>query len=416
MKRSIFLLSLLLLAVAGVAQDLDTKPTVAPRQYPILIMDTPQQLFTMRQVNESYLSGFRLLSRFVHENTDNVMFADAILIGLHSLFLLPLTHEEGHRSVLTVLNIGSVSQPYFNRHGAAYVKGVSDQTLKNLRDTDLPSFIRLHTAGLESDYMLARRAEAMTSFGYDNYKTLRIEYLMRKAGILQYYLFGLFGADVELEEEANELERDIVGYDTYGAARHIHRPFLPYYRYTLYTDLSKAEKRFVQRMGLRSLLSLLNPLIIGKERFTINDKLSMNAGFGYSGTPFGDMSDLNMWLVHNKLKIDAYARLYQNRHTFFPAMGAGIYDYPLSEKVSFSLYAHFWQQPKNIDFNTNKAESGGAMDACIKLLIPGQIGRKLAGASLDFGMIYKTKGFLPEEMMMKEYFGLRIGTTLHLNN
>ena len=46
-----------------------------------------------------------------------------------SLITIPLTHEEGHRAVLTTNHIGSVSNPFFNENLAAYVKGVSDQTL-----------------------------------------------------------------------------------------------------------------------------------------------------------------------------------------------------------------------------------------------------------------------------------------------
>ena len=54
---------------------------------------------------------------------------------------MPLTHEEGHRSILTVNYVGSISQPFFNESGAAYVNGVTDQTLMDLRDNDLPTYI-----------------------------------------------------------------------------------------------------------------------------------------------------------------------------------------------------------------------------------------------------------------------------------
>ena len=34
--------------------------------------------------------------------------------------------------------------------------------------------------------------------------------------------------------------------------------------------------------------------------------------------------------------------------------------------------------------------------------------------SLDLGLIYKTKGFLPEEVQLNEHFGVRLGLTLNL--
>ena len=38
----------------------------------------------------------------------------------------------------------------------------------------------------------------------------------------------------------------------------------------------------------------------------------------------------------------------------------------------------------------------------------------LHGFSLDMGFIYKTKGFLPEEIEMNEHVGIRMGTTFRM--
>jgi hypothetical protein len=38
----------------------------------------------------------------------------------------------------------------------------------------------------------------------------------------------------------------------------------------------------------------------------------------------------------------------------------------------------------------------------------------LNGFSFDLGLIYKTKGFLPEEMYLDKHFGIRIGTTIRI--
>ena len=127
------------------------------KEYSFLIMDTPHQLYSMRQYNKNYLSALRLVVTRSSEVLGPLR--TNILHQLASLFLAPLTHEEGHRSVLTHLGIGSISKPFFNEKGAAYVMGVRDSELKDLRDTDLPNYIRLHTAGIESDYMLVDRIQ-----------------------------------------------------------------------------------------------------------------------------------------------------------------------------------------------------------------------------------------------------------------
>jgi hypothetical protein len=39
----------------------------------------------------------------------------------------------------------------------------------------------------------------------------------------------------------------------------------------------------------------------------------------------------------------------------------------------------------------------------------------LNGFSVDFGLVYKTEGFLPEELYLDEHFGFRFGTTIKLD-
>jgi hypothetical protein len=382
--------------------------------YSFIIQDSPSQLFTMRQVNQSYLSGYRLFAKGLYNISKNESVADLLQIGLQSLFFLPFTHEEGHRSILTGNNIGSVSQPYFNKYGAAYVKGVTDQTLQNLRDNDLPTYIRLHSGGLESDYMLTVRMETLGSFDKDDFKYYKWEYWFRKLGILQYYVTGLFGFEIDLKEEKDELKRDIVGYDTYGAARHLYRPKMDFYRYTKYKDLTSEEKKYVHRMGYRSLLNLLNPLMIGKGNFKAGEDLRYNIGMGYTMAPFGDFIDENIWIKYKDFNIHAYARQFQNRNKWFHGFGLSLIDLQLNKRFYTNISGHFWNQPDNYDFNTNESFSGGAIDVDLRYFFFIDRGTWLKGFSFDLGMIYKTEGFLPEELYFKEHLGLRIGTTIRL--
>lgn len=382
--------------------------------YRFIIQDSPSQLFTMRQVNQSYLSGYRLFARGLYSASKNDLIADLLQVGLQTIFFMPLTHEEGHRSILTVNNIGSVSQPYFNKYGAAYVKGVTDQTLQDLRDNDLPTYIRLHSGGLESDYMLTKRMESIGSFERDNFKNYKWEYWLRKLAILQYYVTGLFGFEIDLEEEEYELERDIVGYDTYGAARHLFRPDMNFHRYTKYNDLTNEEKKYVNRMGYRSLLNLLNPLMLGKGNFRISEDVKMNLGMGYTMAPFGDFIDENIWIKYKDLNFHAYARQFQNRDNWFNGFGLSLIDFQLHKRVYTNISGHFWNQPKDYDFNNSESFSGGAIDMDLRYFFFNSRDTWLDGFSFDLGMIYKTKGFLPEELYLKEHFGLRIGTTIRL--
>jgi hypothetical protein len=411
MYRTLLLTALISSFCISFAQNDTVKKTV---DYSFIIQDAPSRLFTMRQVDQSYFSAYRLLARGLYAATTNDRIADILQLGLQAFFLMPLTHEEGHRSILTANNIGSVSQPYFNEHGAAYVTGVADRTLQDLRDNDLPSYIRLHTAGLESDYRLAVRAEMTGSFGLDDFNNYRWEYWVRKLAILQYYVTGLFKFDFDLKEESDELDRDVVGYDTYGAVRHLFRPAMNFYRYTRYDDLTGDEIKFVKRLGYRSLLNLLNPLLIGKENFSLTESTRLNAGFGYTMSPFGDFIDENIWITWRSFNIGFYARQFQNRTNWFNGFGVSLNEFKPIDRLSLSFCGHFWQQPVNFDFLTPDHFTGGAIDMDARYFFLNRKNSPAWGFSIDAGLIYKTKGFLPEELYLGEHVGFRIGTTVRL--
>jgi len=408
----LFVVIIIAAGTSGVELDSASKAT----SYKFLLQDDPAQLFTMQQVTQNYLAGYGLLSRGLYSTVKNDKVADILCFGLSSFFFMPFTHEEGHRSILTARNIGSVSQPYFNKNGFAYVKGVHDETLQHFRDNDLPSYIRLHTAGLESDYLLTKRVETIGAFAFDDFRYYRWEYLIRKLTLAQYYLSGLLKAEIDEPEEENELERDIVGYDTYGAARHLFRPAMEFHRYTTYSELTGEERKFIKRSGYRSLLNALHPLVAGRENFAYKDNITWSAGAGYTMAPFGDFIDETFWASYKKkYNVMLYLRQFQNYDAWFPAVGAGLIRYQPIERLSIDCSGHFWRQPENFAFRTSSAFSGGAFDLDLSwfMLYEGDDAVK-RGASVDLGFLYKTDGFMPEIMFLEEQFVFRIGTTLRL--
>ena len=248
-------------------------------------------------------------------------------------------------------------------HYTLHVDGVTDQTLKDLRDTKFPTFIRLHTAGFESDYMLATREETLLSFEDERYKNLMVEYLFRKAALLIYFTEGIFKRDSDGPEEADELKRDIVGNDLYGVIRHLFRPTMEYRRYTRYSDLTTAELQYLQRVQRRTFLNLANANLIGIGNFQLTDNLKANLGLGHCMGPFGDFIDEKIWLTYRKnLNVNAYVREFENRDHWFWGVGAGIHDYPVTERLKVSGMAHYWRQPLNLSFNTGTAKAGGAVE------------------------------------------------------
>jgi len=381
--------------------------------YSFLIQDTPTRLFTMRQSNINYLNGYRF---FVRE-LDKVFsrhISTLIQFTAVNLFFVPLTHEEGHRSILTARGIGAISQPYYNSKGAAYVVGVRDAELEHLRNTEFPNYIRLHTAGLESDFMLINRMETLGAFDEDDVRTLYVEYVSRKFAQISYYALSLIPKlTPKLDEEANELERDIVGHDVYGAIRHLHRPQMKFYRYTEYDHLTDTEKKFVKRVGFRSLLNVANPMVFQKKNFSILENLKGSFGLGYSMAPFGDFIDENFWFQFcSKIKLHLYLRQFQNREHWFWAGGIRLWDFAFSQRFRTSLTTHLWQQPRQLDFNSSAAQNGAAIDVLVKYFIPLKGSSRVKAISVDLGLLHKNYGFIPEEIILDKTTSIRVGSSI----
>ena len=365
-------------------------------------------LSTMKQTNENVTSINRIVSRLVNDDASKV--DDVIKFGVSFLGEM-VTHEEGHRSVLTNLEIGAISQPFSIFKGVAYVKGVTDETLINLRDNDLPDYIRLHTAGLESDYSNMIRDEGLIALGLDDYENIGTEYIVHKMAHLSYFLTTLIpGLSPKLKEETNELERDIVGHDIFGAVRHLHRPDMAFYRYTNYDDLTKEEKRFAKKVSLFSLFNLANPILFGKTNFKINDKLKANAGLGYTLAPFGGFIDENFWIdFDNRIKVHSYIREFHNKSNWFLGGGVKLVNYALyQDKIMLNADLNLWSQPKNLSFTESNGDFGFGGELNIGYKVYDTKNQKHS-IYLNSGISYKEDGFIPEYASLNESTKINFG-------
>jgi len=353
------------------------------------------ELTTMKQINENYLSANRILCRLIDDDEAKV---DDILKFMTSFLGLIITHEEGHRSVLTNLEIGSISQPFSIFEGVAYVKGVTDETLINLRQNNFHDYIRLHTAGLESDYMVTNKIESLIALELDDYKNLRTDYLVHKLSQIGYFISVFVPkTSPNLKEEDSELERDIVGHDVFGAIRHLYRPNMEFYRYTNFDDLTKKERKFATKISLLSFLNLANPIVFGKTNFKVNERLKMNAGVGYTLSPFGGFIDENIWLIINdNIKIHSYFRQFHNENDWFLGGGCNLINYSMfQDKLILNGGIDLWSQPKNLSFTEGEGDFGYGINMNLGYKIYDTKNNKQS-IYLNGGLSYKEAGFIPE--------------------
>ncbi|GAA3657521.1 hypothetical protein [Flavivirga jejuensis] len=368
-------------------------------------------LLTMKQANENYLSANRILTKLIDNDESKI---DEIFKFSASFLGLIITHEEGHRSVLTNLEIGSISQPFSIFDGVAYVKGVTDETLINLRQNNFQDYIRLHTGGLESDYSITHRTESLIALELDDYKNLEIDYLTHKFSHIGYFLTALIPKlSPNLKEEDNELERDIVGHDIFGAIRHLHRPDMEFYRYTNFGDLTKEEKQFINKVSILSLLNIANPIVFGKSNFKINEKLKINAGLGYTLAPFGGFIDENFWFIFkDRIRIHSYLRQFHNKDNWFLGGGINLLNYSFhQDKLLLNCGMNFWSQPKNLSFIEEKGDFGYGGNLNLGYKVYNTKNNKQS-IYLNTGLSYKEVGFIPEYASLDENTKLNFGFSL----
>jgi hypothetical protein len=411
MKISSILFVLLLISTHFLkAEDSIPKKSIE-KEYSFILQDAPSALFTMRQSNEDFLSLYRLGVKEI-DKAFSPKVSSVTQILLQALFFMPLTHEEGHRSILTNAGIGSISKPYFNKDLAAYVTGVTNQTLIDLRANNLPAFTRMYIGGVESDYALLLRESSLMNFGGESPRILWTEYALRKTSLISYYAMGLFKYEIGIKEEKNELDRDIAGMDVYGAIRALHNPTMEFKRYVNYADLQPDERKFVKRVGWRSLINLIDPTLFFYNGFNIKDKLQINFSLGYSMAPFGDFIDEHFWMKTKSLKTHFYFRQYQNKDTWFPAFGVDFQDMKFIKNLYTTASFHAWSQPKDLLFYQKESKMGGAIDILFKYRFPVHKIASWSGVSINVGVIAKTQGFLLEEVEMDKKVGLRLGTSI----
>lgn len=372
---------------------------------------------TMSQSNDLMLNSLRLVGNemdYYSLSRTNQKIYFNIQTLLTAFLGQAITHEEGHRSVLSELGIGSVSKPFFDKNLVAKVTGLTDETLINLRNTDFSNFIRLHTAGLESDYAYLRKEDHLFNFNEEDYGTIYGDYFARKLGSQFYYLTLLLKTKVEIKEQDDkELDRDIVGHDIYGMIRHLHRPEMEFYRYTNYNQLTYEEQKYAKKIGYLSLFNLLNPNIWRGKKIQLSESTLAIPSFSFSLAPFGYFIEENMsLLINNKLKLSPYLRQYFNKDNMFLSFGIGLHNYTFkNEKFILNSNLDLWNQPRDLKFETSTKELGFSIKNSFGIQFSKWRENKNK-AYCNIGVSYKTNGFVPESPSLNDDFRFHLGLVL----
>jgi hypothetical protein len=395
--------------------------------YNVNIYEGKSYYFTMNQSNDLIQNSQRIVGNYLVDEDSRWWKRALFHVGqscFTTFFGQAFTHGEGHRSVLSELGIHSINKPTaYESDFFGKVTGVTDESLINLRDTDLPNYIRIHDAGLESDYAYLKKIDAKFNFEEETYTVMYWDYFWRIFGSQMYFanLIKPLSSAVDTTKSIPETELDIVGHDLYGRIRHLHRPTMEFYRYTDWEDLTKEEQSYGKRMGKMALLNLINPNILrlGNFRFSkfnAQTKITGSISMSYSLAPFGDFIEQNAYLnIGDQYKLNPYVREYFNKSETFFAAGIKLHNYVIDEgKYLLNTSVDIWNQPENLDFNSNLSDFGfGAKtELAVRLL---DLNSYQNSAYANLGVSYKTNGFIPETPSLYEDFNVYLGFVYSVN-
>ena len=345
-------------------------------------------------VTAGIYSSFHFGMKQFYDNSDmkeslkNVIYGYGILAGDFLMTYLPggdgWLHEEYHRAVMSRYGINSFNGMNLFPIGAEliYVSNVKDEDLIRLKETSPADMVRLHAAGIESDYVLINNLQR-NNFFYDQNLYNEILYITLTVNS-HYYIFAssspkYVDSDIAKINESGETvsERDFTGYDMTGWVYDLFRPDEPYEargphpsgeginRYRTTRDLTDDELNYLKGQFYWHFVNYLSPMFFGKRSIPLGDDgLAVNFAVSHLLTSFGTAVSAHAYLKYEPFNVAFAYHSYLNYKNYFPAIEAELVDYPIywgKSGVFLSPRVIIGTQPEGQRFKTGTPEFLGLL-------------------------------------------------------
>ncbi len=350
-----------------------------------------------------------------------------------SIYDLPAWHhEEFHRNIMAV-NYTNSYNPFslFNKKEEAFGGAVSyvlDTNLVMMKDKNLSSFIRMHTAGGEAQIYSIENLQKQNFFN-DQKLYLSVFYIQQFQDVINYIRLcsskessTLFTEDLMKFEGSRQELRDFTGLDYCAWAYDLWRPNEPYSgrglnpygngydRYIKGSDLTDEQLNWLTKQYKLSRLNLISPMnffisSIKIKKLSDGSYLKGNFSVRYYPTSFGNQVGIDLMVKYKKWNIFATPHMNQNFKHNFPGLDIGVVDYPLNYKnkellVSVNTVASL--QPTSDGFLSDKSVFVGALKCTIKKEIYKRLYASVTASA-------KTKGWIKANPFMDNNVGLSMG-------
>lgn len=347
-------------------------------------------------------------------------------------------HEEWHRAVLANRGMSSHNGVYGVEIGSGLiaVDRVEDEDLVRLKARHPAEFIRLMSAGIESETESHRLMRRQNFFLGRSSRTDRFLWWVHGLNGTFYLAAcanGWIDEDIE-EMEAGETamaDRDFTGPEFTAWVHDLRRPdhhyaagprgrvhpsgTAGYRRYLATSDLDADERDYLNLQAWLSLLNFASPQSWGPDWLPgalpwSGQRVLWNAGLNHHLTPFGYQVAGDLLLRHGKWNWVYTAQVFVNSSLALPGLSAELFRYPVpaGRKVIYLTGgASLWMQPDGLLFDTSDLLPGAGILAGAALPLAGGLE---AWVEADA----KTDGWVPGNVNLEPAVQARAGLAWRL--
>ncbi len=342
-------------------------------------------------------------------------------------------HEEWHRAVMGRRGIPSRNDVYdFDIFAESIaVSRVEDDDLVYLKRLHPAEMVRLHAAGNEAEIelTLAMRRDSFFSGRSPRYDL--ISWWMNLANAWAYvHLCTTSGADSDTDE-ANAADgadigrRDFTGLDFTAWVYDLFRPGEPYEargvhpsgvgidRYIKRSDLTGAERSYLELQRNLFVLNFLSPQMFGLDRFLLRDPftgraLSFNFAASHHLTCFGYDAAAHLFFREGDINLAVTLHQYAAESLHLPGIDVSLVRYRIDTPVA-SFYASataaLWLQPRDLLFHDGDARPGGLFKLALTFPVTDRLELYLQGGA-------KTRGWVAGIVYLEEAIQASAGISL----
>lgn len=292
-------------------------------------------------------------------------------------------HEEFHRNTWSTMGIGSYNHIWefdLAPDALTYVGSVYDEDLIEFKKNDPSGFVRMGAAGIEAQYLVTERVQTQDFLYQNNLPNLALYWADFIAAIDYVNRAHTINTIDEHSEtynmEPDQLKRDFTGndftawvYDLHNSEedyvdRGIHPTGTGIDRYRDYNDLTDNMLDYVEKMGNRQWLNLVNPFMFRFREIKITESLGANFAVRHYLTSFGDDTQLDLFINRNNNKSSLTLHKYSNHSKeWLPGLEFTKYLSFTKLHKNRSLTGNFramaWVQPEDQLFFSDNGQVGG---------------------------------------------------------